>query len=111
MPSTPAIGFKALAFFAFLLAILGGLWFGLVSCGGYVWHKHLMQWTLAGLVLAFLLWPRSHSPNLARRALLSLAVVASFFVARALAAPFYPAFAGFGDYFQLVWLALFTGPC
>jgi hypothetical protein len=70
-----------------------------------------MQWVLACLVLALLFWPRTHSPTFARKALYSLAVVGSFFVMRALAAPFYPAFPGFGDYFQLVWLALSTGPC
>ena len=111
MPSTFAKGFKALVAFAFLVAVLGGLWLGLASCGGYVWHHQLMQWTLVALSLALLLCPPRQAASLSRRALVALAVVGAFFLVRAFAAPFYPAFPGFGDYFRQVGLALFTGPC
>lgn len=111
MPSIPAKGFKALVIFALLLAALGGVWFGLFSCGGYAWHHQLMHWTLVVLVLALLLFPPRRAASFGRRAALALAVIGTFFVVRALAAPFYPAFPGFGDYLQQVGLALTAGPC
>jgi multisubunit Na+/H+ antiporter MnhB subunit len=111
MPSIPANGFKTLVIFALLLAALGGVWFGLFSCGGYVWHHQLMHWTLGALAVALLLFPPRRAASLSRRAALALAVVGTFFVFHALAAPFYPAFPSFGDYFRQVGLALATGPC
>ena len=106
-----ANGFKALVVFAFLIAVLGGIWFGVFSCGGYVWHRQLMHWTLGALAVSLLLYPPRLAAPLTRRVLLALGLVGAFFLARALAAPLYPAFPGFGDYFRQVGLALFTGPC
>jgi hypothetical protein len=111
MPSISANGFKALAIFALLLATLGGIWFGLFSCGSYVWHHRVMHWTLGALVAALLLCPPRQAASTGHRAALALAVVGTFFVVRALTAPFYPALPGVGDYFRQVGLALATGPC
>lgn len=111
MPSIPANGFKALTIFALLLAALGGVWFGLFSCGGYVWHHQLMHWTLGALIAAMLFCPPRQAASLGRRATLALAVVGTFLIVRALTAPFYPVFPGVGDYFRQVGLAPATGPC
>jgi hypothetical protein len=111
MPSIAANGFKALVVSAFFVAVLGGIWRGIASCGGYAWHGQAMLTVLAGAALSVVLFAPSHGPSLPRRALLAVAVVGTFFVVRALSAPFYPAFPGFGDYFRQVGIALSTGPC
>jgi len=111
MPSIPANGFKALAILALLLGALGGVWSGLFSCGGYVWHQQLMHWTLGALVAALLLYPPREAASLSRRLAIALAVLGTFFVVQALAAPFYPSFPGIGDSFRQAGLALATGPC
>ena len=111
MSDISAIGYKAFVGFALLVAVLGGVWFGLVACGGYAWHRWIMHGTLSALALVLLLLPPRHVASLSRRALLILGVFAAFVLVRAVAAPFYPVFPGFGDYFRLVGVALFTGPC
>jgi hypothetical protein len=74
-----------------LLAIVGGLYFGLLPCGGHAWHRQAF-WTALGLALAIacLAPPRALAPARRRLALVAL-VVAAFFLARAGAAPFFPA--------------------
>ncbi len=61
--------------------------------------------------MALLFCPPRKAVSLGSRALVALAVVGVFFLARAIAAPFYPAFPGFGAYFRQVGFALANGPC
>ena len=111
MPSISANGFKALVTSAFLVAALGGIWRGVASCGGYVWHGQAMFAVLAASALSVVLFVPSQRTPFQSRALLTVAVIGTFFVVRALSAPFYPAFPGFGDYFRQVGMALSAGPC
>ena len=111
MPSIIANGFKALVGTAFLVAVLGGVWRGVASCGGYVWHDQAMLAALAVAAASLLLFASTYAPSFPRRAFLAAAVIGTFFAVRALSAPFYPAFPGFGDYFRQVGVALSTEPC
>jgi len=111
MPSITANGYKTLVTAAFLVAVLGGVWRGVASCGGYVWHSQAMLAALAFAVLSVVLLAPNQGPSFQRRAFLAVAVIGTFFAVRALSAPFYPAFPGFGDYFRQVGIALSTGPC
>lgn len=111
MPTISANGFRALVTVAFLVAVLGGIWRGVASCGGYVWHSQAMAAALVVTALSLVLFASPHAPSFPRRAFLAVAVIGTFFAVRAMSAPFYPAFPGFGDYFRQAGLALSTGPC
>jgi len=111
MPSIIANGFKAIVAAAFLVAVLGGVWRGVASCGGYVWHSQAMFAALAVAALSVVLVAPTHAPSLPRRVLLAIAIIGTFFTVRALSAPFYPGFPGFGEYVRQVGVALSTGPC
>ena len=111
MPSITANGHKALVTAAILIAVLGGVWRGVASCGGYVWHDQAMLVALAFAALSVALFVPRQGASFLRRVLLAVAVIGTFFAVRALSAPFYPAFPGFGDYFRQVGMALSAGPC
>ncbi len=94
------------------LAIAGGVYFGLFSCGGYIWHRQL-YWGVFGLVIALsvVFPPPSLSPILGRAVLLLLPPVLHRF-ALAGAAPFYPAMpTSTPQYFDQFWYAFKYGPC
>jgi len=111
MPSVTANGYRTLVTAAFLVALLGGVWRGVASCGGHVWHNQAMFAVLALAALSVALFAPSQGLSFRRRAFLAVAVIGTFFIARALSAPLYPAFPGFGDYFRQLGMALSTGPC
>lgn len=111
MPSVTANRYRALVTAAFLIAVLAGVWRGFASCGGYAWHSQGMLAALAFAALMVALLPLSQGPSFLRRAFLAVAVLGTFFAARALSVPFYPFFPGFGDYFRQVGIALFTWSC
>jgi hypothetical protein len=111
MPSITANGFKTLVASAFLIAALGGIWRGIASCGGYAWHSQAMLAALVVAALSVVVFTPSQGSSFPRRAFLAVAVIGTFFAVRALSAPFYPTFPGFGDYFRQVGMALSTGPC
>lgn len=72
----------------FLLAVLGGLYFGLFSCGGYAWEWDAFL-ALAGIgAIAAVAAPRRVS-LFSRFGLVFLAVV-TFVLVQAAATPFYP---------------------
>jgi len=92
------------------VATLGGVYFGLFSCGGYVWHWTAFCWLL-GISCIFTLaapsalsWPK--------RVGLFAIVIPAFFFTEAVAAPFYPTVpSSFGDFLRLFVLTLKQGPC
>ena len=75
-----------------VFAIFGGVFLGLYSCGGYIWHRQAIATTIVLLSLAALIsrfWTRGFAPW--RSAWFVALVVGGFFVSEATAAPFYPA--------------------
>ena len=103
---------KALIAVFYLVASVGGVWFGLFSCGGYAVHKQLMAWSLVLMAVATIATPPFSRSNLWRRFAFSAGLFAAFYLCRALSAPFYLAdFQSFGDYLSQVRVALEFGPC
>jgi hypothetical protein len=91
------------------VAVLGGVFFGLFSCGGYVWHWTAFRWLLGvSCILALaapstLSWPR-------RAGLIAL-VIPVYLIAEALAAPFYPDTpSSVGEFLHRFVQTLETGP-
>lgn len=98
--------------FAIFVAIFGGIYFGLFSCGGYVWHKQAFLAVLVACTSLALVVPLSRtSPYLTRLGLV-FGVVCGFVVSRAMAAPFYPAVPeSWSAFFGAFARALVHGPC
>jgi hypothetical protein len=97
---------------ALVVAIVGGGFLGFSWCGGYAWHRdavHTLIATLAFLVIAL---PPRWIARALRRVGFVISLGATFLVARASAAAFYPAtrssFAEFASHF---WASFWCGPC
>jgi hypothetical protein len=100
------------AWIAVATSVIGGVYWGLFSCGAYVWHFRLY----IGIAVAFtglaIFLPSRRGRSLIRAVALPVVVVAGFAISEALVSPFY---AGSPDtlseYGRLVLLTLRTGPC
>jgi hypothetical protein len=96
-----------------VIAILGGVFLGLFSCGGYVWHKQAIAAAIVLLTLAALL-ARFATRGFAlwRSGAFVAIVVGGFFVSEATAAPFYPAPPeSLSEFWQSFVRTLQYGPC
>lgn len=97
---------------AFALALSGGCYFGLFSCGGDAWHEEAFFCVLVALVVVALMSSREHRRPLLSRLFVLLGVPAVFAIAEAAAAPFYPAAPGSWQEFSRGFLSAFErGPC
>jgi hypothetical protein len=98
---------------AVIFAILGGVFLGLFSCGGYVWHAQAIVAAIGSLTLAAIVarfWTRGFA--LWRGTGFIVLVVASFVFSEATAAPFYPATpASVSEFWQSFIRTLQYGPC
>ena len=94
------------------LAAVGGVFFGLFSCGGYAWHRHLF-WALLTPCLVFTaMAPAPVLRPASRRLTLIVCVLAGFVVIRGAASTFYPGSpASLMDFVRGTWLGITTGPC
>jgi hypothetical protein len=109
--SQPSIG-TPFAVAAVTVAGLGGLFFGLASCGGYAWHDRFFFWLLTSLVLAALLFPSRLLRSWPRRLLFPLLVVLTYVLVEATAAPFYPfAPESTSEFIRVFKRTLIDGPC
>jgi hypothetical protein len=97
---------------AIAIAILGGVFFGLFSCGGYLWHQWVFLAILSAVVIIALLVPwRRKRPVLSRLTLL-IVVIGANGAALGLSAPFYPAPPiSIKDYGHRILLTLEYGAC
>jgi hypothetical protein len=96
---------------ALSVAALGGAFFGLFSCGGYVWHWHTYEaLAAASLIVANVMWrPRHHA--LLRRLGLLIAFAATYLLVQAATAPLYWAKPFSVNYWHLVLDTIANGPC
>jgi hypothetical protein len=97
---------------AITLAGLGGIYFGLFSCGGYVWHRQLFFGFLGALTLVALIFPWRRTSPICGRIGVVAAIGLAFFFTEALAAPFYPAPPeSWSEFMRLFLYTLERGPC
>jgi len=73
------------------LVIAGGIFFGLFSCGGYVWHKQLHTSLMAIASIFIMVAPPNFLRNIWRRAAFITTSLVLFIVVRAFASAFHPA--------------------
>ena len=73
-----------------VIAIVGGLFFGLFSCGGYVWHEQLFAVLFISGLLFVLFSPPRVIGKLWKRAFFVVSSSALFLFVRAAASAFYP---------------------
>jgi hypothetical protein len=97
---------------ALLLAVLGGIYFGLFSCGGYAWHKPAFFAALAAATLTALLVPLQRTRPVANRFGTVVAIGVAFLLTQAIAAPFYPAPpTSWAEFMRIFLHTLEQGPC
>src|SRR4051812_8866702 len=72
------------------LAVAGGIFFGLFSCGGYLWHEQLFGSVFATALLGTLVLPPSALERWPFRGGFVISALTTFIVARAVASAFYP---------------------
>jgi len=94
------------------LAVLGGIYFGLFSCGGYVWHSQVFQAVFLGLLALATLLPPYSMKRIATRVCFAVGIVTVFAVMEAAAACFYPsAPVSLSEFFGSFLFHLKNGPC
>jgi hypothetical protein len=95
-----------------LVAVLGGIFFGLFSCGGHSWHGTAFFALLGICTAAALYFPVSPGRPLAARVGLVLLIFFGYLTSRAAAAAFYPSapesWSEFSSRFAASW---FHGSC
>jgi len=95
-----------------VLAVWGGVFFGLFSCGGYVWHWQLFEALLGVAMIATVVAPPWQLRSWPRRGVFVLALACGFVLTRAVASCFYPATpTSFGEFGRDVIHGLLRTPC
>ena len=92
--------------------LLGAFYFGIASCGGYIWHKDVFRVISIALYVAALACPSSLLPSMVRKMAFAIALPLLFVLVESATALFYPgppnSLAEYGAYFLR---ALEFGPC
>lgn len=91
---------------------IGAIWFGLMSCGGYAWHKTVFFGVASATAGAALLLPSKSLNSLRRKAVFFGTLVCGYYFVEAAVAPFYPSPPGsLTEYLGLFRISLERGPC
>ena len=106
-------------FLPFIVSALGGVFFGLLSCGGYAWHKTVFDIIFyATLILCSILRYRKLSTSKTKIKTLSILFVwviliySCYFVIQAAASTFYPdPPESLVDFWKRFLIGLEYGPC
>lgn len=97
---------------SFSLAVLGGIYFGLFACGGYVWHSHVFQTVFLGLLALATFLPPYSMKRIATRVSVAVAIVIVFAVTEAATTCFYPLSPdSWSEFLRGFLLHLKNGPC
>lgn len=95
-----------------VVATIGGIYFGLFSCGGYIWHRQAFYIAFALVLSAFFIFPPPMLKKIPLRFIIITSIIAFFLVVRASASAFYPsAPASWPEFFKRLILGLKYGPC
>lgn len=91
---------------------LGGVYFGLFSCGSYIWHSQLFYVVVTVLLLATLTYPANFIDNWYKKLIFLILLAAIYFVFEASSGAFYPTPANsLVEFVQLFWQGLVYGQC
>ncbi len=101
------------------IAMAGVIYFGLFSCGGYVWHKSLYSFALISTIIicSIILWKKadkakSRGKLIATLTIWIILVWATYTTCEAAAASFYPdSPTSFSDFWSRFLICLKNGPC
>lgn len=95
-----------------VIAIAGGIFFGLFSCGGYVWHKQLFNSVFTvSLICVFCLMSSLCVPLWKRFAVIVI-LFYLFITIRAVSSTFYPAKPeSWSEFFHQFYIGFLYGPC
>jgi hypothetical protein len=95
----------------FSVCLSGGVYLGLYSCGGVMWHRDLIAGAGLVLVVAACVWPADFWRPWRRRLLLPLAMFLVFSVARGAAATFYAPPPTWSQALREFAVNVWVGPC
>ncbi|MBP9737405.1 MAG: hypothetical protein KBD82_17380 [Rhodoferax sp.] len=94
------------------VALVGAVYFGIASCGGYASHKEFFRWFVAVAAVVALIAPSRMLGSLGRKVVFPVALFSGYLIIESAVAPFYPgppqSFVEYGDLFMQ---ALRFGPC
>ncbi len=92
--------------------LLGAFYFGIASCGGYVWHKEAFRGVSITLYVAALACPKSLLPSIGRKVAFAIGLPLLFVLVESATAPFYPGPpSSLVEYGAIFLRALEFGPC
>ena len=95
-----------------ILAVVGGIFFGLFSCGGYLWHHQVFYALFVTALVVALLFPPKSLKNWKRKSSFIFVSIAGFILVRAIASAFYPAAPeSIEELIHSIWLGILYGPC
>jgi len=95
-----------------VLAVAGGMYFGLFSCGGFQWHKTAFPYVFIPVLLLILICRPYSMRHLLIRSLIVVTLCSSYTLVEASSAAFYPTNPGSAEEFWRLFLFhLENGPC
>jgi hypothetical protein len=95
-----------------LFDCLSGIFFGLFSCGGYIWHTQLFYLVVSVLLLATLAYPASFIDKWYKKLAFLVLLGIVYFLFQAVAGAFYPSSPNsFIDFMQSFKRNLVYGVC
>ncbi|WIV98464.1 hypothetical protein [Kinneretia aquatilis] len=110
--ATAELAGRTLVAAASCLMVVGAIYFGLFSCGGYAWHKTAFWFSLLGLCAASVLVPSRVLHSMPRKAAFLVLVGVGYLVIEAAVAPFYPSTPeSLGQYIQAIGRFAQVGSC
>jgi len=91
---------------------ISGVFFGLFSCGGYIWHSQLFYVVVTVLLLITLAYPASFIDKWYKKLVFIFLLPVIYLVFEASSGAFYPSSPNsFIEFMQLFWRGLVYGVC
>jgi len=95
-----------------LLLVVGAIFLGLFSCGGYIWHRQVIYLLIALFVVLCMLKPPLALQASYKRGLIPIFSLVLFLLVRASASAFYPSAPdSIVSFFKSFWVGIVYGPC
>src|SRR3990167_1098819 len=112
MPIRISYPANTLVLFTLILAVLGGIFFGLYSCGGYYWHIQVYWITALLFVISSIALKNQFLKTLTSKLLFQIIYLALFLASQSVAATFYPsAPESFSEFIRNFLITVEYGPC